>query len=158
YGVREVGTQDRVGPDTVFQLASVSKPLATTVLAALAGEGIIGWDDLLIDHDPGFRMYDPWVTREVTFRDMLFHRSGLADHAGGLLEDIGYGREEVLFRLRYEKPASSFRSTHAYTNFGFTESGVAGAMAAKTNWEDLAAKKLFEPLGMTSSSYRYADF
>lgn len=158
HGIRELGTQDRVGPDTVFQLASVSKPVATTVLAALVGDGVIGWDDRLIDHDPGFRMYDPWVTREVTFRDMLCHRSGLPDHAGDHLEDIGYDRAAVLFRLRYEKPASSFRSTHAYTNFGFTEAGVAGAIAAKMNWEDLAANKLFQPLGMTSSSFRYADY
>lgn len=158
YGVRDAGTQDRVGPGTVFQIASLSKPLATTVLAAIVGEGIIGWDDRLIDHDPGFRMYDPWVTREVTFRDMLCHRSGLPDHAGDHLEDIGYDRAEVLLRLRYEKPASSFRSTHAYTNFGFTEAGVAGAMAAKSTWEDLAAKKLFQPLGMASSSFRHADY
>ena len=96
FGVREAGKEERVDADTVFQLASVSKPMASTVLAALVGEGFIDWDDRVIDHDPGFRLSDPFVTREVTLRDLLCHRSGLPDHAGDLLEDFGYERAEVL--------------------------------------------------------------
>jgi len=158
FGIRETGKKEPIDADTVFQLASVSKPVASTVLAALVGEGVIGWDDRVIDHDPGFRMYDPWVTRELTLRDLLCHRSGLPDHAGDLLEDLGYGRAEVLHRLRFEKPTSSFRSQFAYTNFGYTEAAIAGAKAAGTTWEDLAAAKLFRPLGMKSSSYRFAAY
>lgn len=158
FGVRETGKQPEVDVDTVFQLASVSKPLTATIMAALVGEGVIGWDDRIIDHDPGFRLYDPWVTREVTLRDMLCHRSGLPAHAGDLLEDLGYDRAEVLRRLRFEKPASSFRSQYAYTNFGYTEAAVAAARAVGKSWEDVAADKLFRPLGMKSSSYRFSDF
>jgi CubicO group peptidase (beta-lactamase class C family) len=158
FGVREVGKEDRVDADTVFQLASVSKPIASTVLAALVGKGVIGWDDQVIEHDPNFRLYDPWVTHAVTFRDLLCHRSGLPEHAGDLLEDVGYGRAEVLRRLRFVKPASSFRSQYAYTNFGYTEAAVAGAQAAGVAWEDLAANMLFRPLGMKSSSFRFADY
>jgi CubicO group peptidase (beta-lactamase class C family) len=158
FGVRQAGQAGPVDADTVFQLASVSKPIATTVLAALVGEGVIHWDDRVIDHDGGFRLYDPWVTREVTFRDLLCHRSGLPAHAGDLLEDLGYGRAEVLRRLRYLKPASSFRSRHAYTNFAFTEAGVAGARATGKTWEELSADKLYRPLGMKSTSSRFADY
>jgi CubicO group peptidase (beta-lactamase class C family) len=158
FGVREAGKAERVDAETVFQLASVSKPIASTVLAALVGEGVIDWDDRVIDHDPGFRLSDPFVTRAVTLRDLLCHRSGLPDHAGDLLEDLGYDRAEVLRRLRFEKPESRFRSHFAYTNFGYTEAGVAGARAAGVAWEDLAADKLFRPLGMTSSSFRFADY
>jgi CubicO group peptidase (beta-lactamase class C family) len=158
FGVRRAGTDALVDPDTVFQLASVSKPMATTVLAALVGERRIGWDDRVIDHDPGFRLADPWVTRELTLRDLLCHRSGLPAHAGDLLEDLGYGRAEILRRLRFVKPASSFRSRYAYTNFGFTAAAVAGARAAGKSWEDLAAEKLYRPLGMKSTSSRYADY
>lgn len=158
FGVREAGKAAPVDADTVFQLASVSKPLASTVLAALVGDGVVGWDDRVTDHDPGFRLSDPWVTREVTLRDLLCHRSGLPDHAADVLEDIGYERAEVLRRLRYQKPAGGFRSHYAYTNFGYTEAAVAGARAARKEWEDLAADKLFRPLGMKSSSFRYADY
>lgn len=158
FGIREVGKEGQVDADTVFQLASVSKPLASTVVAALVGEGHVGWDDRIIQHDPGFVLYDPWVTREVTLRDMLCHRSGLADHAGDLVEDLGYDRAQVLYRLRFSKPGSSFRSEYAYTNFGYSEAAFAAVRSTGKSWEDIAAEKLFQPLGMKSTSYRFADF
>ena len=130
FGVRQTGKDEPVDADTVFQLASVSKPVASTVVAALVGDGVARWDDPIIEHDPRFQMYDSWVTREVTLRDMFTHRSGLPAFAGDLLEDMGYGREAILYRLRYQKPASSFRSEYAYTNFGLTEAAVAAARAA----------------------------
>jgi CubicO group peptidase (beta-lactamase class C family) len=158
FGLREVGKDERVDADTVFQLASVSKPLATTTLATLVGDKVLRWDDRVIDHDPAFRLPDPWVTRQVTLRDLLCHRSGLPDHAGDVLEDLGYGRGEILRRLRFLKPSAEFRAEHLYTNFGFTAAAVAGARAAGKSWEDLAADKLYRPLGMTSTSSRYADY
>lgn len=158
FGIREAGKPELIDPDTVFQLASVSKPIAATVIAALAGDGVVAWDDPIIRHDPGFQMFDPWVTRAVTLRDMLAHRSGLPDHAGDLLEDIGYDREAILYRLRYEQAGSSFRARFAYTNFGFTEAAVAAARASGRSWEELSAERLYRPLGMTSTSSRYADF
>jgi CubicO group peptidase (beta-lactamase class C family) len=158
FGVREAGKPERIDADTVFQMASVSKPISSTVLAALVGEGKITWDDRVIDHNPGFRMYDPYVTRELRLRDLLCHRSGLPDHCGDLLEDLGYDRNEVLRRLRYQPPDSSFRSHYAYTNFGYSEAGYAAAKASGEPWEDLAARKLFGPLGMRSTSFRFADY
>ena len=158
FGVREAGKPEGVDPDTVFPLASMSKPIATTVVAAIVGDGVVAWDDPIVRHDPGFQMYDAWVTRQVTLRDMFAHRSGLPDHAGDLLEDIGYDRAEILRRLRYQKPDSSFRSHYGYTNFGFTEAAVAAAMASGMSWEDLSAARLYKPLGMKHTSSRYADF
>ncbi|MFO0947104.1 MAG: serine hydrolase [Planctomycetota bacterium] len=157
-GVREAGKPEPVDADTVFQVASVSKPITTTVLARLVGEGKIGWNDRVIDHMPEFRLYDSWVTREVRLRDFLCHRSGLPDQAGDLLEDMGYGRGEVLRRLRFQPLASSFRSEYAYTNFGFTAAAEAAARAEGMAWEDLCEQKLFEPLGMTATSARFSDF
>jgi CubicO group peptidase (beta-lactamase class C family) len=158
FGVREAGTAAAVDVDTVFQLASVSKPMASTVLARLVGEGVIGWDDRVIDRDPDFRLFDPWVTREVTLRDLLCHRTGLPGQAADLLEDLGYNREQILYRLRYLKPTSSFRSHYDYNNLTYTEAGVAGARAAGKSWEDLSVEKLYRPLGMTSTSSRFADY
>ncbi len=158
FGLREAGKTAAVDPDTVFQLASVSKPIATTVVAALVGQRIVGWDDPIVRHDPGFQMYDPWVTRQITLRDMFVHRSGLPDHAGDALEDIGYGRAEILYRLRYQKPDSSFRSHYAYTNFGFTEAAVAAAMASGNSWEEASAELVYRPLGMRHTSSRFAEF
>jgi CubicO group peptidase (beta-lactamase class C family) len=158
FGVRQAGRREPVDADTAFQLASVSKPITSTILAILVSLGLIDWDRRVIDLNPDFRLYDPWVTREVTLRDLLCHRSGLPDHGGDLLEDLGYGRTEVLHRLRYLKPATSFRSQYAYTNFGYTAAAVAAARAAGKSWEDLAAEKLYRPLGMKSTSSRFADY
>jgi CubicO group peptidase (beta-lactamase class C family) len=108
FGVRDVNTKTPVDADTVFQLASVSKPIGSTVVAALVGEGKISWDSKLNALDPSFEMFDPWVTREITIRDMYAHRSGSPDHAGDLLEDLGFTRAEILHRLRYQHPIAVF--------------------------------------------------
>lgn len=157
FGLRKAGTKDAVGADTVFQLASVSKPLASTVVAAAVGEKTVGWDDPVVDHSSGFTLKDPWVTRRVTLADLFSHRSGLPDHAGDILEDLGYDRSYILDHLRYE-PLAPFRAHYAYTNFGLTEAGVAAARAAGTSWEKLSADKLYRPLGMDSTSSSYADY
>jgi CubicO group peptidase (beta-lactamase class C family) len=88
---------------------------------------------------------------------MLSHRSGLPDHAGDMLEDIGYDRRYVLERLR-QLPLHPFRISYAYTNFGFTVGAEAVAVSAGKSWEDLGNEVLFGPLGMASTSYRFADY
>src|SRR6184192_4919536 len=158
FGVRDVNTKAPVDADTVFQLASVSKSIGSTVVAELVGEGKITWNSKLSVLDPAFAMFDPWVTREITIRDMYAHRSGLPEHAGDLLEDLGFARAEILHRLRYQHPGSSFRSHYAYTNFGMTEGAVAAAKAYGLEWEEAAEQKLYRPLGMTSTSSLYANF
>jgi CubicO group peptidase (beta-lactamase class C family) len=158
FGVRDVTTKEPVNADTVFQLASLSKPISSTLVAELVGEGKISWDSKISDLDPDFEMYDPWVTREITLRDLYSHRSGLPDHAGDLLEDLGFSRNEILHRLRYQRPDSSFRSHYAYTNFGITEAAIAAAKPYNLTWEEASEQKLYKPLGMDSTSSRYADF
>ncbi len=158
YGVASTETNAGVDGDTIFQLASLSKPIASTIVASIVGDGDVSWDTPVVEHLPGFALHDPYPTREVTIRDMLCHRSGLADHAGDVLEDMGYDRETVLHRLRYLRPEYSFRAGYAYTNFGFTAGAVAAANAAGQAWEDAAEARLYEPAGMTRTSSRFDDF
>jgi CubicO group peptidase (beta-lactamase class C family) len=157
FGVRQVGTDQPVDENTVFQLASLSKPLGATVIARLVGQGLIDWNTPVVKYLPDFSLSDPVATRAVTIGDLYSHRSGLPDHAGDLLEDLGYGRSEILQRLRYE-PLAPFRATYAYTNFGVTAAAEAVAKASKTSWEALSKQVLYEPLGMASTSSRYADY
>lgn len=157
FGVRRAGSRAQVGPDTVFQLASLSKPLASTVVAAAVGRGIVQWDDPVAEHDPGFRLKDEWVSRHVTVADLFAHRSGLPDHAGDLLEDLGFGRRYILSHLR-EEPLTPFRASYAYTNFGFTAAALAVARAAGTTWAELSSDLLYEPLGMRATSSRFTDY
>ena len=157
FGVRELGKSGKVDPGTVFQLASLSKPLSSTVVSGAVGRKVVGWNDRIVVHDPGFALKDPYVTANVTVADLFSHRSGLPDHAGDLLEDLGYQRDYILRHLRLE-PLTAFRATYAYTNYGLTEAGVAVADAAKTSWPRLAADTVFKPLGMGHSSYRRSDY
>lgn len=146
-----------VDPDTVFQLASVSKPLAATVVAHQVGAGAVSWDTPIVEKLPWFALADPAVTRMVTVGDMMSHRSGLPDHAGDLLEDLGYDRRYVLEHLR-DFPLDPFRISYAYTNYGYTSGAEAVAVGAGQTWEGLSQKVLYEPLGMTSTSSRFDEY
>ncbi|MCX4694273.1 serine hydrolase [Streptomyces sp. NBC_01408] len=154
FGLRRTGESAMVGPDTVFQIASLSKPVSSTVVAGTlttADE----WDrhtDL-----PGFALKDPWVTDHVSTADLFSHRSGLPDHAGDLLEDLGYDQAYILDHLRLE-PLSPFRASYAYTNFGFTAAAEAVARTKGASWQKLAEDTLFKPAGMTHTSTEFSAF
>jgi CubicO group peptidase (beta-lactamase class C family) len=158
YGVRKVGEAAKIDPDTVFELASVSKPLASTVLASLVGQAKISWDDKIADLQPGFELSSPDTTREVTIRDFLSHRSGLATESGDLLESLGYSRPQILQRMRYLPLPGTFRKTYAYSNFGYTTGAIAAATKIGKPWETIADEQLYLPLGMTSTSSRFSDY
>jgi CubicO group peptidase (beta-lactamase class C family) len=158
FGVRDVETGEAIDADTVFMLASVSKPLAATVVSSVVGDGEISWNTRMADLDPGFALHDAWPTQNVTLADLFAHRSGLKDHAGDVLEDLGYGREEIIHRLRYLEPQYSFRDGYAYTNFGLTAAADAVAKSLGTTWEDLSVERLYEPLGMSKTSSRFDDY
>jgi CubicO group peptidase (beta-lactamase class C family) len=157
FGVRKVGQPGKVDTNTVFQVASLSKAIASTVVAGLVGQDVVAWDDPLIHHLPSFSMGDPYVTANVTIADMFSHRSGLPDHAGDLLEDLGFDQAQIFARMQYY-PMDPFRATYAYSNFGLTVGAVAAATAKGAKWEDLSQQVLYGPLGMASTSSRYADY
>ena len=157
FGVRDIKTGEKVDPDTVFQIASLSKSISSTVVAQQVGTDAIGWDTPIVSKLPWFALSDPEITKMVSVGDMFSHRSGLPDHAGDMLEDLGHDRRYVLDRLR-DQPLDPFRISYAYTNFGLTSAAEAVAVNARKPWEDLADDVLFKPLDMTSTSYRFTDF
>ncbi|MFC0396846.1 serine hydrolase [Paraburkholderia rhizosphaerae] len=157
FGTRQAGTRQPVDADTVFQLASLSKPVGASVVARQVGLGSVSWDTKVRDHLPWFSLADPEVSKEVTIADLYAHRSGLPDHAGDRLEDLGFDRDEILRRLRY-LPLHPFRQSYFYTNFGLTAAAESVAAAAHTDWASLSEQAIYQPLKMTRTSSRYADF
>ena len=157
FGVREVGQPGKIDPDTVFLLASVSKPIASTIVAHLVGDGVVDWQGAAKGYNPAFALSDPYVTENATIADLMSHRSGLRTGSGDLLEDLGFDRDYILSHID-QQPLDPFRSTYHYSNFGYTAGGIAAATAAGKGWEDLANTVLFEPAGMTTASYRHADY
>ncbi len=161
FGVRDAtrgtGQDNTVDADTVFQLASVSKSVGATVVAHEVSDSVVTWDTPVVSKLPWFALGDPYVTGHLTIADLYSHRSGLPDHAGDKLEDLGYDRRQSLERLKY-LPLAPFRISYAYTNFGVTAAAESVAAAAGKPWEDLSEEVLYRPLEMRSTSSRFADF
>ena len=157
WGVRKLGEPARVDADTIFATGSTGKAFTTAALATLVDQGKIGWDDKVIDHIPWFRMYDPWVTSEITVRDLLVHRSGLGLGAGDLLyvPRSSLGRKETVERLRHIKPATSFRSAYAYDNILYIVAGQLIEEVTGKTWEEYMATEVLARGGMTDSTTTY---
>ena len=154
FGLRKLGSPEKVDGDTIFMTGSTGKAMTTAALATLVDAGKLKWDDRVTDHIPGFQMYDPWVTREMTVRDLLVHRSGLGLGAGDLLV-IPRGtlsRAEVVKRLRFIKPATSFRSGYAYDNILYIVAGHVIDQVSGQPYEDYVREHLFKPAGMLHST------
>ena len=161
FGVKDAskgdGQDNKVDADTVFQLASISKSVGATVVAHEVTDNVIAWDTPIVSKLPWFELSDPYVSGQVTVADLYSHRSGLPDHAGDRLEDLDYDRRQSIERLRF-LPLAPFRISYAYTNFGLTAAAEAVATAAGKSWDDLSDEVLYRPLGMASTSSRFADF
>jgi CubicO group peptidase (beta-lactamase class C family) len=159
YGVADVRDGKPVTADTLFPLASVSKALAGASVAALVGEGKLDWDDRVATLARDIRFYDPYVTSEMTLRDLLAQRTGYASFYGEELEHVfGYGRAEVFRRLRFLPPVTAFRTRYAYSNWNITLGGEIAAQAAGMHWEDLVRRKIIEPLGMQRTVVSHEAF
>ena len=154
YGVQKLGSPLRVDADTIFPNGSTGKAFTSAALAVLVDQGKIKWDDKVIDHMPWFAMYDSWVTREMTIRDLLVHRSGLGLGEGDLLfvPRTNLTRRESVRRLRYLKPATSFRSGYAYDNVLYMVAGQLIEEVSGETWEKFVHDHVLKPAGMLHST------
>jgi CubicO group peptidase (beta-lactamase class C family) len=157
YGVRELGKTAPVDIDTLFQIGSNTKAFTAAALAILVDERKIRWDDEVIDYIPEFRLYDPYVTREFTIRDLLSHRSGLGTGAGDLMfyPNTDLSRVEMIRGLRYLKPVSSFRAQYAYDNLLYMVAGTVVATVTGETWDDFVTRRILQPLRMTGCVTSY---
>ena len=156
YGVRELGKAAPVDERTIFAIGSSSKAFTATALAMLVDEGKIKWDDPVTKYLPGFELYDPYAAKEMTVRDLLCHRSGLA--RGDLMwYGSAYSREELLRRTRYLKPSWSFRSQFGYQNLMYLAAGQIIPAVTGQSWDDFIKERIFKQLDMSSSSTSIKD-
>ena len=156
FGVRELGRPGAVDSNTVFIAASTTKAFTAALMAMLVDSGRVRWDDPVTRQLPGFQLFDPYVTRELTVRDLLSHRSGLG-RADALWYGTAFSREEVLRRLRFQRPAWSLRSQYGYNNNMFVAAGQAVAAVTGRPWDDMVRERIFRPLGMARTSTSVAE-
>lgn len=149
YGVRVMGRPEPIDAHTRFAIASNTKAYTSAAMAMLVDEGKVGWDEPVIRYLPEFRMYDPAVTRMMSVRDLLCHRSGLALGAGDLLyfPDTTHTAEDALKALPYLKPVRPFRGGYAYDNILYTVAGVLIHRVSGQDWADFIAARILKPVG-----------
>ena len=154
YGVRKLGESAPVDENTLFGIGSNTKAFTAAAIATLVDEGKLNWDDPVYERLKGFEMYDPYVSKEMRIRDLLCHRSGLGLGEGDLMfwPHTTFTRDEVVYRLRFLKPASSFRSRFAYNNLMFVTAGQVVAENSGKSWDDYVREKFFLPLGMNNTN------
>ncbi len=160
YGVKKLGDPAPVDAETLFGIASNTKAFTAAALAILVDDGKIRWDDPVINYLPSFQMYDPYVTREMTIRDLLTHRSGLGLGAGDLLfwPHTDFTPDEIIHKLRYIKPATSFRSHYAYDNILYLVAGQIIPAVTGVSWNHFIEERIFKPLGMVHSNTSVTAF
>jgi CubicO group peptidase (beta-lactamase class C family) len=159
FGVRKLGEPAKVDGKTLFEIASNSKAFTAAMLAMLVDEGKLAWDDPVTKHLPDFQMYDSYVTREMTVRDLLTHRSGLGLGAGDLLwwPTTNFSTDEIIEKLRYIRPATSFRSSYAYDNLLYIVAGKIIAAKTGKSWGESVRERILKPVGMSTTTTSLAE-
>lgn len=149
FGEREVGTGKTVDENTLFAVASNTKAFTAAAIGMLVDEGKADWDDPVTKYLPWFKLYTPYVTENLTIRDLLSHRSGLTTFSGDL---IWYGsdhsRNEILRRAQYLKPKHGFRAEFGYSNILYLAAGQIVEKISGMTWDDFIKQRIFEPLNM----------
>jgi CubicO group peptidase (beta-lactamase class C family) len=156
FGKRKLGEDKAVDAETLFAIGSSSKAFTAAAIGMLCDDDKLSWDHPVQKHIPDLQLHDPYVTRELTIRDLLCHRCGLPRG-----DFIWYGtihdRSEVLRRARFIKPQWSFRSHFGYQNIMFLVAGEVVGKTAGIGWDDFVKQRLFLPLGMKSSNTSVAS-
>lgn len=153
FGVLELGKKQKVNANTNFAIASNTKAFTAAALAILVDEGRLDWNDKVRKYIPWFALYDPYVSDNITVRDLLCHRSGLETFSGDLIwYGSNHSREEVIRQAQYLEPAYGFREHFGYSNIMFLAAGQIVEYVTDTTWDDFLKYRIFSPLGMARTN------
>ena len=158
YGVKDLDSNAPTDAHTLYQIGSVSKSFTAAVIAQLVDEGLLKWEDRVIDHLPDFRMYDPWVTEHIEVKDLTSHRSGMRDDIGTYLGNLGYDRDDIYRMFSLMPPAYTFRGDYQYNNITFIPAAKIIEKVTGKSWEENVRERIFAPLGMTESTLNGEGF
>ncbi len=158
YGVRRAGTREKVTPDTVFRLASLSKSFAGTAASVLVNEGKISWDTTIMSVLPEVAFKNARYGKQLTLRHALGQSSGLPRHTYSHYIDEGRSYADTVQRLRYVNFVCPPGKCFEYQNVIYSLSGDMIKKKSGMSFENYVEKKVFDPLGMRSASYGLASY
>lgn len=144
YGVRTLGKEELVDEHTLFQTGSLTKPMTAALVGILVDEKKINWDDPVVDYLPEFEIDDPYITENLTIRDVLTVRSGLI--SGDTLK--GADRDEIISKMKHLKPSGQFRLTQDSVNLHYLLAGQIVAAVEGKSWDEVVKERILVPLGM----------
>lgn len=155
FGVADVETGRLVDAETLFAIGSSSKAFTGVLAGMLQDDGVLSIDDPVTKYLPYFQLPiegpDAKGDATVTLRDLMSHRTGFT-RMSVLWGSGGASREEILRTAIRAEPWAGFREKFYYNNVMYLAAGVAIAAAAESDWGDLIHTRIFEPLGMSSST------
>ena len=155
YGVREMGKPETIDENTIFDAASLTKSFTVAAIASLVDEKKMSWDDPVKRYIPTIEFPDPYLTANITMRDLLCHRTGVrATNSAWYFTNVN--RSQLLGLIKNMEIAAPFRTQSVYSNIGVTIAGEAAARAAGTTWEDLITRRIIVPLGMKRTTAVFA--
>ncbi len=152
YGFREAGRPERIDEDTVFRLASVSKGFAPVLTGLLVEDGVLDWDDKVLEHLEDFSLKDSAHTKQVTIRHILSHTSGVQEHAFTTLLDSNVPYEKIIKELDRANIVCEVGEYFSYQNVIYSLIGDILKSATGHDYELLLRLKIFWPLAMNRAS------
>jgi CubicO group peptidase (beta-lactamase class C family) len=152
YGVKEIGMNEAPDKNTLYAIASNTKAFTTSMIGMLVEEGVLNWDDKVKKYIPYFELYDPWVSNEVTVRDLLCHRVGLGTFNGDVIwYKSNFTAEEIIKRYKHLPKAYDFRAGYGYSNLMYVTAGLLIEKVTGKTWSQNVQERIFDPLGMNRS-------
>ncbi len=163
-GVRELGGSEPVDENTKFMIASNTKGMATLLLAVLADEGKLRWDQPVTQLYPAFKLGNQATTQSTLVRHLVCACTGLPrkDYAF-ILGDRGLPASDTFRQLGQTQPTSGFGELFQYNNLMASAAGYLGGALLYPRMELGAAfdkameEKIFKPLGMRNTTFDFDE-
>lgn len=152
FGVREKGKSDQVDAETLFRIGSLSKGFASVAVGILVEEGLLSWDERLVDILPNFALRDTEQGQRITVRHILSHSTGLPRHTFTNLVEDGLPLDEIMGRFSEVKLLGQEGKSFGYQNA--TYSLIQLVVQAKTGktYEEILREKIFAPGRLLTAS------
>jgi beta-lactamase class C len=152
-GYADAATGERVGGETVFRLASLSKAFAAALAGILVEHGLLHWDTKVATMLPAFSLSDDAAAQKLTVRDILSHRVGLPHNTYDNLLEQDEPYQMLVGRLKDVPLACPVGDCYGYQNIAFSLIGDVAYVATDDFYPHQVGKRIFHPLGMDTASY-----